>query len=129
LKTIFSIFIISLFLFSEEIKGLKELVNYIFPLITHKRIVRVYTLPKYYRYFQSNKFVITTNCKKSDIIFGNINCKDKPIFALSYDFYLKYKNVIGAFYYRKGRPQLKFKKDSFLKFFKRVPKEIKDYIE
>ena len=129
MKTIVAVFVISAVLFAEEIKGLKELLNYLFPLITHKRIVKVYTLPRYYNYFQSNHFIITTNCKKSDIIFGNINCKNKPIFALSYDFYLKNQNVIGAFYYRKGRPQLKFKKSRFLRFFKEIPKEIKDYME
>ena len=129
MKKIFLFLFISILLFSQEIKGLKELLNYIFPLIIHKKIITIYTLPKYYKYFQSSKFIITMNCKKSDIIFGDINCNNKPIFALNYDFYLKNQNVIGAFYYRKGRPQLKFKKDRFLKFFKSIPKEFKDYVE
>ena len=117
-----------IFLFAE-IKGLGELLRHIFPLITHKKVVKVYTLPKYYKYFYSGDFVLVRDCEKSDIVFGNIKCENKPTFALSYYFYKHYKNAFGVFYYRKGRPQLKFKKKILIKFFKKVPDELKDYVE
>ena len=129
MKKILLLIVLSNFLFTQEIKGLKELVNYLFPLIMHKKYIKVYTLPKYYIYFPNSKFIIVRDCKKSDIVFGNIECKNRPVFALNYDFYISHKNVIGAFYYRKGRPQLKFKKHVYLKYFKSIPNELKDFVE
>lgn len=127
MKKIIIIFIV-VFAFAE-IKSLNDLFSYIFPLITHKKIVKVYTLPRYYDYFKTNNFILVKDCNKSDIVVGNIQCKNKPIFALSYTFFKNNKNVFGVFYYRKGRPQLKFKQKILKKFFKTVPKELMEYVE
>ena len=126
-KLIF-IFLIVTFSFSN-IKGLSKLLDYIFPLVAHKSVVKIYTLPFYYQYFYNYHFIIVKDCKKSDIIFGNIKCKNKPIFTLNYDFYKKTPNAFGVFYYRKGRPQLKLKKKVLKKFFKKIPNEIKGYVQ
>ena len=112
-----------------EIEGLKPLLGEVLPAITHKEKVKVFTLAKYYVYFRNKKFMVVMDCKESDIVFGNFICDDKPTFALSYDFYKKHKNVIGVFYYRKGRPQLKFKKEGLIKFFKTISKSLRNYVQ
>ena len=111
------------------IKGLNELLLFTLPKIIEKRRIKVFTFPKYYIYFQNKKFIIVLDCKDSDIVFGNFLCDDKPVFALDYKFYKKYPQVFGVFYYRKGRPQLKLKKEAIEKFFKKIPMELKDYVE
>ena len=128
MKKVFLIIILATSLFAD-FKGLGQLLDKIFPLLTHKAVVKIYTLPKYYQYFYTDHFVIVKNCKKSDIIFGNIKCYNKPVFALNYDFYKKNSDVFGVFYYRKGRPQIKFKKEALIKYFKSVPNEIKGYVQ
>ena len=124
------IFLILIITFSfAYIQGLGKLFNYIFPLLTNKKVIKIYTFPNYYKYFSSNHFVIVKDCNKSDIVFGNIKCYNKPVFTLNYDFYRNYKNAFGVFYYRKGRPQLKFKKYDLIKFFHKIPNKLKGYIE
>jgi len=128
LKKLIFIFLIITFSFAD-IKGLNKLLSYVFPLITHKRVIKIYTLHPYYKYFNNYHFIFVKDCKKSDIVFGNIKCLNKPVFALSYDFYKTSPNVFGVFYYRKGRPQLKFKKKLLIKFFKNIPDAIKGYVQ
>lgn len=118
----------SVFCFAQ-IKGLGNLLNIVLPEIIHKKRIKIFTLPQYYIYFKSKKFIMVNNCNKSDMVFGNFNCANKPVFALKYDFYKKDKNAFGVFYYRKGRPQLKFKKSTLIKFFKTIPNNLKDYVE
>ncbi len=124
------IFLIIFINFSfAKIEGLSELLLFLFPKITDKKIIKIYTLPKYYIYFKNPKFKLVIDCNKSDIVFGNISCLDKPVFALSYRFYKKNNHAFGVFYYRKGRPQLKLKKEILKKYFKKIPNEIKGHVE
>ena len=127
MKKIIIIFL-AVFAFGE-IEGLKPLLENIFPLITHKHKVKIFTVPKYYNLFNSRKFIIVRECEKSDIVFGDFICDDRPTFTLNYYFYKTHKNAIGAFYYRKGRPQLKFKKEGLIRFFKSVPSSLKDFTQ
>ena len=121
--------ILVIFVFSfSYIEGLEELLDFVLPKIVHKKVVKVYTFPKYYHYFYKSQFILVKDCKKSDIIFGNFECDDKPVFALDYKFYKTHKNVVGVFYYRKGRPQLKLKKEALKRFFKTIPNELKDFV-
>ena len=127
MKKIILFFIVT-FSFAQII-GLSDLLSTILPKIVHKKVIKVYTIPKYYNYFKSKNFIIVKECKECDIVFGNILCDNKPVFALSYDFYKNHKNVFGVFYFRKGRPQLKFKEKALLRFFKTIPKELEEYVE
>ena len=100
----------------------------ILPEILQKKQIKVFTFPKYYIYFKDNKFILVKDCNQSDIVFGNFDCDDKPVFALNYKYYKNNKNVFGVFYYRKGRPQLKLKKEALERFFKKIPKDLKDFV-
>jgi len=83
----------------------------------------------------SDLFNIVNKCDSTvDLIVGknfkNLpqSCQDKPIFATSYRWYKK-KNSFGAFYWRKGRPQLKLKKAVIEKFTLTIPENLRKYLK
>jgi hypothetical protein len=79
----------------------------------------------------SSKFIIEKNCKDAVVLIGNIkntNCT-KPLFATDYEVYKLSPNSFGAFYWRKGRPQLKFKRDKLKEFNIKLDKTLEKYIK
>jgi hypothetical protein len=79
---------------------------------------------------KSNKFTITNNCKDAKVVIGKEikeQCKDLPWFATNYKTFKYGNNVIGAFYWRKGRPQLKLKTQEINKFKLELPKSLEKY--
>ena len=81
----------------------------------------------------SVKFKIVQSCNSSVVIligknFNNLSteCKNKPIFATSYRDY-KNDNSFGAFYWRKGRPQLKFKRAVLKRYNLVLPDNLQRY--
>ncbi len=83
----------------------------------------------------SKFFLIKNNCdEKVDLLIGSRfehlpqSCKNKPLFATTYKAYTEYPNAIGAFYWRKGRPQIHFKKAALKQFRLRLPKKLQRFI-
>jgi len=81
---------------------------------------------------KSDMFIIVKNCYDAKILIGknfsfDSRCANKPKFATSYPSFLNNKNVIGAFYWRKGRPQIKFKKNILNKFNIILPKSLEKF--
>jgi len=78
---------------------------------------------------------VVPNCYDADVLIGkrfhNLHngCETKPIFATSYKSYKNHKTVIGAFYWRKGRPQISFKKENIQKFNLFLPDSLKRYAQ
>lgn len=85
----------------------------------------------------SKKFKITDNCDNATVLligksFKNVEnnrCKNKPIFYTNYRNYKKDKNGFGVFYWRKGRPQIKFKSSSLNYFNIKLPQGLQRYAE
>lgn len=130
MKIIFLI-IFSISLYANSTYELK-LYDKVFTSLFKKEKINIYTTKKYansFRYYY--KFNIVSNCKEADLIFSNIdsNCTKKPIFVKDYKSFKETKNVIGAFYYRKGRPQLKLNKKNIKKFNLNIDNYLKDYVE
>jgi len=122
------LFLVPLVLFAHII-GLQELIETLFPLLLHRSPIKIYTIPRYYYLFDDNEtFLLVKECNESDLVFGDINCS-KPTFGLSYQFYHSHPNVIGAFYYRKGRPQLIIKLQSYKKYFGPLSPELKRFAQ
>jgi hypothetical protein len=96
-----------------------QLYEKILPSIFSMRPLRVYVDKKTKDILKNDKwFEIMPKCDESvNVIIGKKFsdlpevCLDKPLFATSYRSYKNYHNSFGAFYWRKGRPQLRFKKD------------------
>ncbi|MEA3228820.1 MAG: hypothetical protein U9P38_07095, partial [Campylobacterota bacterium] len=55
------------------------------------------------------------------------SCKTKPIFATSYRSYRDLKSSFGSFYWRNGKPQIKFKLNKVEEFKLFLPKSLKKY--
>ncbi len=130
MKIIFLI-IFSISLYANSSYELK-LYDKVFTSLFEKEKINIYTTKKYESIFKyHHKFNIVTNCKEADLIFSNIdsNCTKKPIFVKDYKSFKEIKNVIGAFYYRKGRPQLKLNKKNIKKFNLNIDNYLKDYVE
>ena len=122
MKYILIIFIgIQLFASNSE----TELFNKLFTILFQKNSVNIYT--KKYS-FLSNNLKIVNSCKKADLVLGELNCS-KPKFLLNYYHFKKNKNAIGAFYWRKGRPQLKLRKQILQKYNLFISKNFEDYLE
>jgi len=81
---------------------------------------------------KSDMFIIVSTCDDANILIGknfsfDKKCTNKPQFATSYNSFINNENVIGAFYWRKGRPQIKFKKDILNKFNITLPKSLEKF--
>lgn len=105
----------------------------IFPLMIQKKSIKVYTADKNKHIFVNSKSIVLTNdCDSADIVYGKINggkCLRKPHFAITYKDFVKDKNAIGAFYWRKGRPQLRFSIKAFKRFHLVLPKILEKYAQ
>ena len=119
MKNIFLTLIFSTVLFagsSYELKLYEKVLPYIF-----ETPIKVYVDDDTKKLLQnSDKFEIVSTCSDAVVLLIGKNfedlplkCKEKPLFATSYRWYKNYENTLGAFYWRKGRPQLRFKKDTF----------------
>lgn len=78
---------------------------------------------------------LTRHCEKADLVYGTLfeslmkECQKLPRFTTDYEVFLKDKNVIGAFYWRKGRPQLRFNKERCDDFEIHLPSELERYAQ
>jgi hypothetical protein len=82
----------------------------------------------------SEVFEIVDNCNADvDLLIGkkclNLQpeCKDKALFSTSYRSFKKNKNSFGAFYWRKGRPQLKFNSEVMKRYRIDLPQNLQRY--
>ena len=81
----------------------------------------------------SDIFHIVDYCDNDTVVLvGNFRsipkgCKDNPLFATSYRSFKDNENAFGAYYWRKGRPQLFFKESILNKFNVQLPKSLKKY--
>jgi len=79
--------------------------------------------------FQNSKVLkVVKSCKEADVLIlyhPAMKC-DRPLFVTSYKNYTKYQ-AIGAFYWRKGRPQLRLDKQQLKKFHLHLNSELRKY--
>jgi hypothetical protein len=127
----FAIFLTAMvFLFAEDSMEL-QLFEKLFSKLFNKKTVFVYTKPKYSKIFEDSKVIkLTKSCKKADLQFGvyDKNCT-KPAFVLDYYIYKKHPDILGAFYWRKGRPQLRLRKKVIKKYNLHISKDFEDFLE
>ena len=130
MKAIYIIIAFSTYLFanSYEIK----LYETIFTKLFNKPVIYLF-VDKNKKEFKNSKVLkIVNNCKKADLVLlydiNNLKCKDKPLFVTSYiDF--KNSNAIGAFYWRKGRPQLILNKKIIESYNLHLDKSLLKYVK
>jgi hypothetical protein len=113
-----------------------KLYETIIPSIFKDRPLRVYLDSDMQSMLQnSKKFTIVKECDDSvNLLIGKkfqnlpAICRDKPLFATKYRTFKEHPNSFGAFYWRKGRPQIKFKKSTLFKYGIDLPNSLQRYI-
>jgi len=118
----------------------------IFHALSSKTPINVYTNDKEYRdvFLHSKKIVLSNTLEASDIALvtdertlknilytknSNRNFDKKPIiFVTNYHFLKISKEIVGAFYWRKGRSQLLFIKNRLKQHNITLPKEYQNFM-
>ncbi len=113
-----------------------KLYEKVLPAIFHKQPLKVFTDKDAKILLRdSDVFIIVHSCDNAVLLIGKKfpslpnKCKAKPLFSTNYLSYHNQKNSFGAFYWRKGRPQLKFKEIILEKFNIILPNSLKEYID
>lgn len=121
-----SVIIVNVFALSSEEKFL---LAHLFTELFHKPVVKIYS--KEVKSFTPKNIILVKNCNNADLILGKSNDKNcsKPVFVLDYYDYKNNKNAIGAFYWRKGRPQVRLRKKLILKYNLHITDDMKDFVE
>jgi len=119
---------------SYEIK----LIESIMLSLYHKDMpIRIYADEETAKLLQdSHNFKILTQCNESVKLLIGKNfqelpkeCQEKPLFSTNYREFKNNKNSFGAFYWRKGRPQLKFMSERVSRFNLTLTKNLRKYTE
>ena len=78
---------------------------------------------------------LSQHCTQADIVYGSNfetlpqACKSLPRFSTDHEIFQKDEHVIGAYYWRKGRPQLRFDKERCDRFEIVLPEELVRYVQ
>jgi len=114
----------------------QELIVKVLKLLSTKNaLVKVYEHNPAISLKGSTFTTLSQRCDHADIIYGSNfetlppSCKVLPRFATDYDVFQKDEQVIGAFYWRKGRPQLRFDKERCERFEIFLPEELVRYVQ
>jgi len=79
-----------------------------------------------------SKYLRITNCENSDFMIIGKDSEEinynKPAIVFDEDLIKKFKNAVGALYWKKGRPQLIFIKSRLDKYKIQLPSEYKGYL-
>jgi hypothetical protein len=103
----------------------------LFQTLFNKKIIKVYTDKKDAQIIKNSSVLkIVKSCKNADLVLNvtDMNCS-KPLFVLDYYVYKNHPEAIGAFYWRKGRPQLRLRKKLIKKYHLHVTKDFEDFLE
>ena len=134
IKIFFIFFLIST-IYAGDLKLASSIFEKITIAITHDKKSKIYVcshidaIDKY-----SEHFNIVDNCENADIVLISstkdipITCKDKVLFGTKYK-HLKNKNVIGAFFWQKGRPNILFYKSRLDKNHIKLETSFNKYVE
>ena len=136
MKKIFILLSINILLFAQGSYELK-LFEQIIPAIFKQKQVKVYADEDVKELLKSsNKFQLVNSCSEANVIIiayslNNLhdNCVNRPIFATSYKTFKNNNNSFGAFYWRKGRPQIKFKSKTLDKYHLELPENLQKYAQ
>jgi len=134
---VLSFFIFGSLLFAapNNIQKIKEQIflNIVNLLIKNKE-VKVYVNSSEFNNIDFSKIKnvkIVKSCKQADICFVDKepkNIKNKIIFATNYYLFYKDPNILGAFFWQKGRPVIFFKKKMLEKYHINLPPEYSSFI-
>jgi len=123
MKHIILILLLTIELISDTHYELK-LYESLLPTLFQKKSLIVYTQEREQKNIVKNSLVLklSNSCSDADLIITKYvatipkECANKPLFATSYRSYRDAKSAFGAFYWRKGRPQIHFKLETMKRY-------------
>jgi len=130
------VILLKMSMFASDDKYTLKLYEKVIPLVLSSKHINIYTDKKIKQLFKySHLFTVVSECKKADIVIGSkfeyhkdIKCiKQKPLFATSYPSYIDNENSFGAFYWRKGRPQLRLNKKGIKRYNFMIPDSLERF--
>jgi len=135
LKIILLVFLLISTVYSSD----KELATKIYLSIAQEfsgKESPVFYLYKDIKYLDKNANIkITKDCKSADIVVINTlkslspECSKKVIFTTKYRLYSENENIIGAFFWQKGRPTVIFNRELLKQHNIVLSKSFQKYIE
>jgi len=134
MKQILLILLVTIELISDTHYELK-LYESILPTLFQKKSLTIYTQEREQKNILKNSLVLklSNSCSNADLIIAdNLAempevCISKPLFTTSYRSYRDAKNTFGAFYWRKGRPQIHFKLETIKRYNLHLPNYLQKY--
>ena len=133
-------------LYALEKKSTLKMYHSIFAALSPKASIAVYTNDKEYRdvFSHSKRIFLSDKLQDADIVLitdertlnnilywvkANTNMEKKPIlFVTNYHFLDKSDDILGAFYWRKGRSQLLFIRDRLKEHNITLPQAYKNFM-
>ena len=114
-----------------ELKLYEKIITSLYP----NKFIKIYATSEIIAILKNtDKFILVDSCSANvELLIGKnfinlpFECRDKPIFSTNYRYYNKTDNSFGAFYWRKGRPQIRFKKDVLSKYEINLPANLQKY--
>ncbi len=128
---------VSLTLLQADLYTQSLLEKLLSPLFQEKPIV-AYVDAEHYQTLQDSKlFRLQSACdSKTELVLWDClehlpdACRNKPLFATTYRTYINHPdNAFGAFYWRKGRPQIHFNKRLLEKYHLTLPPTLQRFID
>ena len=128
MKKLLIVFFTFSFVFAQNIEV--KLFSKLFTTLFNKKTVYIYSENKKYSDINSIFLKNVEDCNKADVVLGvSKYCKNKPHFLLDYYNYKDDPNALGAFYWRKGRPQLRLRKKIIDKLHLHISPDFKEFLE
>lgn len=140
MKTIIlTLFLVILSSASEDKDVMRaQIIGKILSNVSINEVIRVWSDNKELiaEFKKNSNFVTTVNCEKATIIVienkENLHgdaCKNKPIFVLNYNLLKDIPDSFGAFFWKKGRPNIVIIEPRIESQNITVSKELKAYVE
>ena len=136
MKHIFVLCFLSSWAFSTIKNYELTLYEKVLPTLFNSKHLKVYSDVEAKIVLQKSFFIqVIDDCSKAHLLIGKsfknlpLVCLSKPIFATSYRSFKKNKNAFGAFYWRKGRPQIRFKNYKIEEFNLFLPPSFQKYTQ
>ena len=127
-------YIVVFFFFTTVLFGASsesKIIKLIFTSLFEKSNVSVYVTDlKKSNVIKEAGFLSVEFCKEADIVYRTNmlqECKNKPLFTDSYQSFQNEENAIGAFYWKKGRPNILFLQSRVQKFRLKMAKNLEKY--
>lgn len=126
--------LLSIFLFvsvSFSTSSESKIIGLIFHSLFNSKTILIYTNSKEKKEIITEAgFLYTDSCKEATIAYlsdYSKECKNKPFFTDNYNSFKENPNAIGAFYWKKGRPNILFLEPRLKSFNLKLPYELKKY--